>query len=411
MTEPITLRVSLPAHDTSALDFPRNTVEQAELLAQTDSQAMLADAAEELTFQFSETVEAQQHSLEERLADRAELQAESNLSVEQVQYVLRLMEGHEGYSQLRMQARAFADAMHRDPQHAQSLLRLESMPPAQRYAVLRLAMDALEQSGHLAGARQIRDEHGSALDVGAKSFECQEGVARLASHAAAVQRSAADHRDELEESYYQLIGTQPSARSVFDAAAEFDGLEHLEASLGAMQMSWAGRPPLSGLDELGCLVIVNRLAEVVRTMIASAHELLSALGAHHGGDVSLPIRHARSLIDLASSSVPSGPLDRLAAALLDTPRRCPRCSLPRGLRCSGCGSFRALCHCTPTGACTCADAKPFFFSLLHHQARRWPDAVWAAADGRKHLLEQLVRKQADQRSRSAWMRDTGLARR
>jgi hypothetical protein len=148
------------------------------------------------------------------------------------------------------------------------------------------------------------------------------------------------------------------------------------------------------MEQLGGLWIVHRLVQVVRTMHYETHKLLDHFGVMEVNQHVQFNRHVRSLLDLTQSSLPANLIDKLVTAWTTSPRVCVRC-LPRSLlRCANCHLPRMRCVCAPVArSCTCKDTRAFLLSLLHLHARNWPEAVWASADTKKTLLEQLIKKQ------------------
>jgi hypothetical protein len=320
-----------------------------------DLQACLADAAEELTFQFSEVVEAQEKTLEQRIESSEKHDAD--LSVAQVHAIMTLMEGHEGYATIRAQARQFAHAFANNPEHALDLLQPTELDGERRYALLTLAIDALDRSGRQDLSGELR-QHGRAhhiLDVGH-----DDKVRRLVASGIGTPPRGAPTDMSSRESYFQLLAIQPSVRSVFDAAAEAQGLQHVASSLEGIQLTGQGQTASAHLEQIGCFLAVNRLVEVVRTMIGFAHQLIVQTARRDAIDRGEPIKVARHLIDLGNTSVPSAPLEKLASVILGQ----------------------------------CDDlAKAAFFGSLHLQVRRWPSPIWTMTEGKKILLDHLVRKQ------------------
>jgi hypothetical protein len=332
-----------------------------------DLQACLADAAEELTFQFSEVVEAREKSLARLMEASKEQKAE--LTVTQIQAIMTLMEGHDGYATIRAQARQFAHAFARNPEHALDLLRPEEFDGECRYALLTLAIDALSRSGRPELSTQLRQHARTQplLDSGH-----DDRVMRLAAAGIGTRQRASPADFPARESYFQLLAIQPSVRSVFDAATEAQGLQRIARALEDMQLAGNRQTTAARLEQIGCFLAVNRLVEVVRTMSGFGNELIRKIARRDVKDPEEPIRVTRHLIDLGNTSVPSGPLDRLATMVLG--------------------------QCDDT-------AKAAFFGSLHFQVRQWPSAVWTMPEGKKILLDNLVRKQLlsnASRSQSVW---------
>lgn len=332
-----------------------------------DLQACLADAAEELTFQFSEVVEARETSLEQQMETSGAQAAE--LTTTQVHAIMTLMEGHDGYASIRAQARQFAHAFARNPERALELLRPAEYDGECRYTLLTLAIDALGRSGRPELCEQLR-RHARVQPLLDSGHE--DKVMRLAASGIGTQHRASPADFRARESYFQLLAIQPSVRSVFDAATEAQGLQHVARSLEDIQLAGNWQAPSARLEQIGCFLAVSRLVEIVRTMSGFGHELIRQIARRDLRDPEEPIRVTRHLIDLGNSSVPSGLLDKLATMVLG--------------------------QCDET-------AKAAFFASLHLQVRRWPPAVWTMTDGKKILMDHLVRKQLPSnaaRSQSAW---------
>jgi len=353
----------------------------------SDPQAWMANAAEEVTFQFSEIVEAREHALETRLDSQVGEHVAQALNVEQIQAIVRLMEGREGYEFLRTQARAFAQAFQRNPEQAIAMLHLESMTPDRRYALIRMAQQVLESQGTSEETRQSLRRLQDAPVPGVSALWRTQTLVK------AVSEGSQQAQPYLEP-YYSLMGTQPSARTVFDTAVELGGPQGLITALDRMQRTWGRHLPVREMEQLGGLWIVHRLVQVVRTMHHETQALLDHFGVLEGHQHAQFNRHVRSLLDLTQSSLPANLIDKLVTTWMSSPRACSRC-LPRSfLRCTSCHRSRGRCLCTPVPrSCTCKDARAFLLSLLHLHARNWPEAVWSSADTKKTLLEQLIKKQ------------------
>lgn len=352
-----------------------------------DPQAWMANAAEELTFQFSETLEAQGHALEQRLEAQREEVLDSPQKIQQVQAVLRLMEGREGYQFLRSQARAFAQAYRENPDQARAMLDLAALTPERRHALLCLAQEAVAMSSgvaHLKGAVQALQSDTAATVRQARDTQ---------SLAQRIFEAPAD-RPLPTDTYFTLVGTQPTVRTVLDTAVELGAETHVLQALSQMQRDWGQTLPMVGLEQMGGLLMVHRLIQVVRSMMHETGQLMAGFGLIQPEDSARMNRQVRSLLDLAQSTMPSGLIDKLATGWLASARCCPRCSGKSVARCARCEPARRTCTCVGQARpCTCSDSRSFLFGLLHLHARRWPEAVWASPDCKKALLEQLVRKQ------------------
>ena len=332
-----------------------------------DLQACLADSAEELTFQFSEVVEAREKTLEHKTQESEK--SESELTVTQVHAIMTLMEGHAGYASIRAQARHFAHTFASNPGRALELLQPTELDGEHRYALLTLAIDALDRSGRHELSTQLR-QHARVQHL--FDIDRDDKVMHLVASGLGAQQRASSADFRARDSYFQLLSIQPSVRSVFDAATESQGLLHIARSLEDIQLAGNGQTTSARLEQIGCFLAVSRLAEVVRTMIGFGHELISKAARREVKDPEEPVKIARHLIDLGNSSVPSAPLDKLATTVLG--------------------------QCDNT-------AKAAFFGSLHLQVRQWPSDVWTMAEGKKILLDHLVRKQLPSkasRSQTSW---------
>ena len=372
--------------------MPPSDAHLVQSMGASDPQAWLASAAEELTFQFSEIVEAREHALETRLESQSGEHVAQTLKVEQVQAIARLMEGREGYDFLRAQARAFAQAHQENPEQAIAMLHLESMTPDRRYALIRMAQQTLESQEASEASRQSLQRLQDAPAPGVSPLWRTHTLVKAVSE-------GTDQVQPYLDPYYTLIGTQPSARTVFDTAVELADSQGLLMALSRMQRAWGRHLPVSEMEQLGGLWIVQRLVQVVRTMHHETQALLDHFGVLGGHQHTQFNRHVRSLLDLTQSSLPANLIDKLITTWTASPRICSRC-LPRSLlRCASCHRSRMRCMCAPvTRSCTCKDTRAFLLSLLHLHARNWPEAVWASADTKKSLLEQLIKKQPSRSS-------------
>lgn len=350
-----------------------------------DQAAYAADAAEELTFQFSEVVESRQRTLEDRLQAGSEPATHESMTIEQVHSLMRLMEGREAYDHLRAQARAFAQAVKSGSDEALQLLLPQSMPAQKRYAILRLCIDSLQAGGDADKAQRLRAEHGALLR------EPSGWLAEVGRPPAPV--SARDAAQDRQEAFVQLLGTRPTARSLFDAAAALDASPHLLGGLDQVRSAWRGLHSPDTLAHVGAIVAVNQMVLVVRSMIGFAGELMAYAGMGEGDARQDGGVHARTLIDLANSAVPSPVLDKLATAILGAPRQCTHCAPRRLLKCAHCTARAIPCTCAPP-ACRCIAPRSWLFSFLHQQVRRWPEPVWTLGEAKALVLQQLVRKQA-----------------
>jgi len=321
-----------------------------------DPHALMGNAAEELTFQFSEAVEAEAHALEARLSTD-EAMSTDDISIQQVHRILRILEGREGHAQLRSQARSFARAYGEGQADAFDLLAPESFKPEHRYAMMRLASEALEMAGQRDDTGQL--ERSMKALAGTHGDELRRFFELMSKKGTGWSESTdvADASNAFHDPYFQLLATKPTVRSMFDTAAERQSMSDMGATLAMMQRAWARQT--NRAEQIGAFVVLSRLAGIVQTMLFFARDL-----AAHAGSADTPAaahhKHARSLIDLANSSVPGGLLDKLATSLLPQAGK---------------------------------DTRTRFFSFLHRQVRQWPDPIWVSPDSKAMVLQQLVNRQ------------------
>jgi hypothetical protein len=343
---------------------------------------------EELTFQFSGNVEAAKKRSEEQIALSME-STKKDISISQVSSILRLMEGNDVYDRLRMHATIFANAFANNPETSAHSLSLDALEPSQRYTALLLTLDVLEKSGRTAAASQLKNKHENLTPENDIPDHLQKVA--LASQTENIDEQL---QISLQDSFYNLISAKPTLDSVIDTANQLTTLENFGKALNEMQTAFGSAISQNQLRLIGSTIIVCRLINVVRTMIAFTEDILKKMGLQDIKNKPATLKHTQSLIKLAASSAPSSLLDKLASAVLSTPRRCPKCSRGMNFFCHICKQKKLDCTCnlslTP---CTCPDAKVAFFSLLHQHIHHWPDAVWTATEGNKLLREQLVRKQ------------------
>lgn len=357
---------------------------RATVAATNSPSSHLAVAAEELTFQFSETVEAKESSLEERLKrqQRATEKAAS-LKVEHIQAIIKLMEGKEGYEVLRGQARSFAALYQTNAEAALKHIDLESMSAEKKYALLHLAVNTLGQNPSSRDAQNKLNEY----------IQQQNNPFRHPEHANIIQAVNSNHqpRQHQDNSLPIAISIQPSIKGLWDVISEkSDG--NLMAAIRARRSEWLGDQTFP-LESMGALLIVHKIVTIIQSMHTHADQIMKKMGIQDTRQGDLLQKQTKMLIDLAQSSMPSALIDRLVDNLKSNKRRCPRCSAMKRMVCKTCKGNSLACNCKVDMVCQCIDVRGYILSLLHWHARQWPMDVWINDDAKNMLLEQLLKKQ------------------
>ena len=110
------------------------------------NQKMLANASEELTFQFSEIVERSSHAEENKVESDREKQGEAHITVEKTAAILKIMQGDAAYDYLRSHARNIALQLKNSSANYADIFDIYSLDSDHKYTLLKLTLDALKKS-------------------------------------------------------------------------------------------------------------------------------------------------------------------------------------------------------------------------------------------------------------------------
>lgn len=357
-----------PAKPAAALGLTRNLMQASPFPAYESPSQVMGDAAEELTFMFSEKSERAKRAFEAQV-DRALDTEFDDIPIERVHAVVRMLEGSKAYAQVRTMARQFVLAYERGEPEPENFLRLHNLRPEMRYAALRQVLDTLASQGQEVPTA-LRAEHRALIDSHGDDLNGLFGAVLPTPAAAGRAVPPPGGTQSLSEAaVLSVLALRPTARAVFDAASGLDAPQQLGNSLHGFQL--ASTQLLRRAENLATLVIVNRLIGTVRSMVFFAAELegrRSSRDPSRDGDDEDKRRrnrhlHVRLLLDIANASLPSGLVDKLMASL----------------------------H--PKGVPAASPQRPVFLSALHRQIGQWPDAVFPGPESRHAVREQVLRLQ------------------
>ncbi|UXH79523.1 hypothetical protein [Roseateles amylovorans] len=286
-------------------------------LRQAGSLGLKSDSFEEITFQSSESEEAKLHDDELDRGVEGRQRLEASVPVEQVRQVMRLMESNDGYMHLRSQARRFAELWARDPQAALDHLAPSAYPPAQRYAVIRMAAELMEKT------EGIREPQKLALVEQFQAIEQSEDPAlrRLfAAMEAAAPKAAspsAGSPTDRTSSLMQLLSSRPTARVLLDSAPSLEGIAAFNEQ--ARQAPESGRFN-SPSAEVGMLVGMARLVGLVRTMGEHGASLMTQARTPGAANPATVLKVTRALFDVCGSAAPAPLMEKLFSGSLQVTR-------------------------------------------------------------------------------------------
>ncbi|PUE48512.1 hypothetical protein B9Z45_16065 [Limnohabitans sp. 2KL-17] len=353
-------------------------------LSLTQPMNQLAVSAEELTFQFSEVAEAKETALEERLARQEQVKEKIGaLKVEQIQTIMKLMEGKEGYDILRGQARSFAALYQENPEGALKQIDLGSISAEKKYALLNMALNTLAVNNNHPGAqvslaRHIQEQH--------NPFQRKDQL-QIASLATTASTPSPKQEDKL----FQAISIQPSIKGIWELLNEKSSGNLLEA-IQKTRLAW-NEPHSSFLENVGAVVIIHKIMSVIQSMHANAEQIMVRIGVQDIWKNDRLQKHTKMLIDLAQSNMPSTLIDKVFDSLRTSKRQCPRCTLKYRMECKNCHGDATVCNCTMDIICRCPDFREHVLSLLHWHVRQWPTEVWTNNEAKNLVLDQLLKKQ------------------
>lgn len=349
-------------------------------------QVRLANASEELTFQFSETIENLHHSEENKAKSDLEKQKEATLSVQKITAILKIMQSDKEYDYLRSHARNIALQIKNSSADYAELFDIYSLESDHKYTLLRLTIDALEKANQVDIAAKLHKEHGAFLS------QNDAYIANILN--AREPKKTVENTNEYHRSYFEILEITPSVSTILSTAINLGGLSELNKSIHQMQMHWAKNLSLKDLTQVGTFVLVTRLVQAVQTMIANSKRLMHEVGVENESLEALHFELSKRLIDLIGSSAPSIGLDKFGKNILQMNRKCPNCARSARLFCRKCSPSKKYCSClVPDSACSCKDSKSWFFSILFRHAKTWPNVVWATEEAKNNMLEHIIRKQ------------------
>ena len=354
------------------------------MFAPSQTANFLAVSAEELTFQFSEVVEAKESSLEERLTREKQVKEKSvAIKVEEIQAIMKLLEGKTGYEILRGQARGFAALYQRAPEAAIKQLDLDSMPAEKKYALLTMALGTLGTTKDHTDTQVSLVAHIQRQDNPFQKINHQQ-IAALAG-----KKEASD--SEQIDVLTQAISLHPSIKGVWDLVTEKSAGNLIEA-LHKTRLEWQASN-ISIIENVGAFMILHKIITIIQSMSTDTEKILARIGALDIRKTDLLQKHTKLLIDLAQSSTPSTLIEKILVSLKSIKRRCSRCISLHCLDCKNCLGDATVCSCLDDVKCHCTDSQTFFLSVLHLHARGWPKDVWISSDAKSLVLDQLLKKQ------------------
>jgi type III secretion system YopN/LcrE/InvE/MxiC family regulator len=335
-------------------------------------QEWLADASEELTFQFSAALEAKEKSLEERMNPVDTGFAE--ITVERIRNVLQLMEGEISQSQIRDTTLHLARAyLHDGAGDAPERPEVSKLDPGKQYALLRLTKDELIRQGHTEAATRVDQDLNTLWATQGTRVRASLNIATIASECS----TDGVTQDEFRSTYYRLIESAPSSiKSLFQKLVELgadDGpnkAHHLLQRALWMDLQSVS-PSMDKMKLLQAASAVVQAGQICQTMIALARDFTARFGeagvrADGLGRGAFELRVASELINIGDSMSPAKVLlDKVAALLMGT-----SIERQRAIR---------------------------FFSALYNQMLLWPMAIWAMQD-RKETVLTALKKLLDKRA-------------
>ena len=371
---------------TDSIRMGKDTLSTSRFMAATTTSptSHMAVAAEELTFQFSEAVEAKETALEDRLKrQRQATEKVGSLKVVQIQAIMKLMEGKEGYEILRGQARSFATLYQTNPEAAIKHIDLDNMASEKKYALLNLAINTLGLNPNNRDAQTKLNQY----------IQQQKNPFQHPEQTKIIQVVNVKHlpRQQQDNSLSQAIHIQPSIKGLWDVINEKSNGNLLDA-IRTIRGEWSGDQALP-LENIGALMIVHKIMAIIQSMHTHAEQIMKRIGLQDIWKGDFLQKQTKMLIDLAQSSMPSSLIDRLVDNLKSGKRRCPRCTTMNFMTCTTCKGNSLVCDCKVDTVCRCKDFRGYILSLLHWHARQWPLEVWINADAKTMMLDQLLKKQ------------------
>jgi type III secretion system YopN/LcrE/InvE/MxiC family regulator len=357
-------RGALPFASVSGADevqFPRHVDDDGPALV--SEQEFLANSAEELTFQFSATLEAAEKSLDER-ADPVDTEF-ADMSVERIRNVLQLMEGETSQTQIRDATLHLARAYMHDSAH-DAPDRPVTLDPGKQYALLRLTKDELTRQGHVEAAGRVDEDLTALWTAQGTRVRASLNIATIASE---YSSNGGATQDEFRAVYYQLIESAPTIKGMLQKLVELgaDGgptkANHLLQRALWMDLKSLS-PSMDRMRLFQAASAVVQTGQICQTMIGYAKDCTTRFGqadvgtADGLGRSAFELKLAGELINIGDSMSPAKSLlDKVAVLLMGK-----SIERQRWVR---------------------------FFSALHNQMLLWPNPIWAMQDRKETVLTVL----------------------
>jgi hypothetical protein len=258
--------------------------------------AGIGDNLEELTFGASEREEIEVHGGNQDAYERKVDEVDRLLPIEEVRELMRQLEGRPGTAALRQRAEKFA-SLWKQGHHEQALASLspEKMPPAERYAVMRVALEQMPEG-----------DAAERLETGLRNFD-PEAVGQI-HRLVRVFATASGIRT--------LLMSPPNLKLVLNTATGIgvDGLGRLEASAVRPTRVAEGA---SALVEIGMNLCLLRMIGQLREAQRSCGRLFEEAGGKQAGPDELK-KAVEWLVDLcgaASATASRSALNRMSTAI------------------------------------------------------------------------------------------------
>jgi hypothetical protein len=352
----------------------------------TNSKSFIPEASEELTFHFSEIAEATETALEERLAQhKTKMNKFNSLSLIQLTKIMKMIEGKKGYEELRMQARTFGTMFQINPDLAIKQLEIQSLSPERKFTILKTFLDSLYFSSNLINIKSSLDEY---IDQTENPF--------LSAHKLHIKNSVGLYKDQdgdRTENFYNAVSMQPTLSSLWTQLEQHSN-ESLLDTLKRFNNSWGDGSNIDGLKNVGIMIIVQRVIQIIQTMIYETEEFLKRMGILNISKGDTLQKGAYLLIELTQTSMPGSTIEKIITAIKNSNRKCTRCIKTTSEICLICKQNILTCKCSSKSVCRCDNLRGNILSALHWHLRHWPLDVWNRADNKKLVMEQLLLKQS-----------------
>lgn len=305
--------------------------------------AGLGDNLEELTFGASEREEIEVHGGNQDVHERKVDEVDRLLPIEAVRELMRQLEGRPSAALLRQSAEKFA-SLWRQGHHEQALATLspEKMPLAQRYAVMRMALEQMPEG-----------EAAERLETGLRNFDPDAvgQIHRLVRVFEADRQRRNGPSPATGAGLRTLLISPPNLKLVLNTATGIgvDGLVRLEASAVRPTRVAQGA---SALVEVGMNLCLLRMIGQLREAQRSCGRLFDEAGGKPAGPDELK-KGVEWLLDLcgaASATASRSALNRMSTAIPAT-----------------------------------ADRRFSVLLQLNREAKTLPPGIWNGAEAKAHL--------------------------